>query len=230
MDTINDLAAEFGLWVIEDACQAHGASRNGNPAGSLGSAGAFSFYPTKNMGAFGEGGMVTTSNETVAEKVFALRNHGQSSRYNHQFEGLNARLDAVQAGILNEKLKLLPRWTETRLAMAGTYQAALAELEDIELPFTESRNTHVFHQFVIRTRQRDELRRHLTEKGIGSAVHYPVPLHLQPAYHELGYQPGAFPCAESASKEVLSLPLFEGLHEDEQKVVISAVKDFFETV
>jgi dTDP-4-amino-4,6-dideoxygalactose transaminase len=227
MGPIMEFARTRDLWVVEDACQAHGATCDGKPVGSIGTAGTFSFYPTKNMGAFGEGGLVTTPSETIAQKVLALRNHGQSARYNHDFEGFNARMDAVQAGILNEKLKLLPRWNEQRRATASLYRQELDGVGDLEFFNTTPGATHVYHLFTVRTRRRDELREHLTRAGIGSAVHYPVPLHLQPAYRQLGYGPGDFPVAEEYARTVLSLPLYQGIREEEARAVVKTITEFF---
>ncbi|MBN2431682.1 MAG: DegT/DnrJ/EryC1/StrS family aminotransferase [Acidobacteria bacterium] len=227
MREIMAIADKHGLWVVEDACQAHGAAYDGSPVGSIGTAGTFSFYPTKNMGAFGEGGLVTTPREDILHKVLALRNHGQSARYSHDFEGFNARMDAVQAGVLHEKLKRLPDWNEQRRQMAVLYRQELAGIGDLEFFATTPGATHVYHLFTVRTRQRDQLREYLTGQGIGSAVHYPVPLHLQPAYRPLGYGPGDFPVAEEYARTVLSLPLYQGIREEEVRTVIHTIQAFF---
>ncbi len=227
MDAILPIARRHGLWVLEDACQAHGATLHGRTVGSLADAGAFSFYPTKNMGAFGEGGFLTAQDENVAQKATALRNHGQSARYSHEFEGFNARLDAIQASVLDLKLKRLPEWNEARRRIAGRYIAELAGVGDIRTPATAPGATHVYHQFGIRTARRDDLKRFLAERKIGTAVHYPVPLHLQKAYAHLGWGEGSFPVSEACSRTVMSLPMFQGLTEDEAGAVVDAIRSFF---
>ncbi len=227
MPAIRKIAERHNLWVLEDACQAHGATLDGQPTGSLGTAGAFSFYPTKNMGAFGEGGMVTTNDEDIAQSVLALRNHGQSARYSHEFEGFNARLDAIQAAILNEKLELLPTWNQQRLATARFYIRELTGVGDVVTPHTTAGATHVYHQFTIRTAHRDALRAWLTEREIGTAIHYPVPLHMQKAYLDLGYVPEDFPVSLECSRTVMSLPLYQGITEEEAGAVVEAIREFF---
>lgn len=227
MDDILKVARARGLWVVEDACQAHGARLEGRGVGSMGDAGAFSFYPTKNLGAWGEGGFITTSSEDVARKAEALRNHGQSSRYSHDFEGYNARLDSIQAAILDLKLEHLPRWTSERVRIAGDYLRELSGVGDLALPEPAPGADHVYCLFTVRTSRRDDLRRHLGECGIGAAVHYPVPLHMQKAYSHLGYGEGRFPVSEACSRSVLSLPLFTGITGDEVGAVVQAVKRFF---
>lgn len=227
MDRINAIAEKHGLWVLEDACQAHGAALGERMVGSLGHAAAFSFYPTKNMGAMGEGGIITTRDEEVANRAMALRNHGQSSRYHHEFEGFNARLDAIQAAILNEKLRHLPRWNSQRSAAAARYREGLAGVGDLILPPVAPGATHAYHLFTVRTSRRDDLRAFLTEKGIGTAVHYPVPLHMQRAYARLGYAEDTFPVARDCAASVLSLPMFQLITDAEVDETIAAVRAFF---
>jgi dTDP-3-amino-3,4,6-trideoxy-alpha-D-glucose transaminase len=221
MGPIQEIARRHNLWVLEDACQSHGATLNGKVVGSLGSCAAFSFYPTKNMGAFGEGGFVTT------KRIQALRSHGQSVRYVHDFEGFNARLDAIQAGILNEKLKRLPAWNEERIRLAGVYQDGLAGVGDLVLPRPADGATHVYHLFTVRSQRRDALQSYLSQQGIGTAIHYPIPLHMQAAYQYLGHTPEDFPVSLACSRTVLSLPLYQGITEDEIAEVIAAVRKFF---
>jgi dTDP-4-amino-4,6-dideoxygalactose transaminase len=228
MDAIMDIARRRNLWVIEDACQAHGATLGGRPAGGLGTVGTFSFYPTKNLGATGEGGFVTTHSEEIAQKVLALRNHGQSARYAHEFEGYNARLDALKAAVLNEKLQRLPEWNRQRAHWADAYYAGLRNVGDLVMPPLTEGATHAWHLFSVRTARRDALRAFLTERGIGTAVHYPIPLHVQKAYLHLGYAPDDFPVSMECSRTVLSLPLFQGITEAEVAETIAAVKAFFD--
>lgn len=227
MDPIRKLAKAYDLTIIEDSCQAHGAeyfserSRNWESAGSMGKAAAFSFYPGKNLGACGEGGAVTTNDPAVAQTIRMLRDHGQSRKYYHQMEGYNGRLDAIQAGILRVKLDRLREWTEMRRDAANRYQELLADLSDrMVLPFQPSWARSVHHLFVIRVAERDAVMKHLAAEHIGTAIHYPIPLHLQDAYAGLGYRAGDFPTAERVSSEILSLPLFPGLTEEQQVRVV----------
>lgn len=218
MDPILDLASRYHLTVIEDACQAHGAEyfsrKEGRwlKAGSMGRAAAFSFYPGKNLGACGEAGAVTTNDEEIAKRVRMLRDHGQARKYHHEMEGYNGRLDSIQAGILAEKLKRLPEWNGLRREKAETYRELLAsEDHDLALPLEPDWARSVYHLYVVRAPQRDRLRSHLAEAGIDTGIHYPIALHLQEAYQDLGYREGDFPVAESAAREVLSLPIYPGL-------------------
>lgn len=227
MDAIMEIARRHRLWVLEDACQSHGATIGGRVVGSIGTCAAFSFYPTKNMGAFGEGGFVTTQDEALAKRIQALRSHGQSVRYVHDFEGFNARLDAIQAGILNEKLKLLPGWNEERVRVASTYLDGLSGVGDLVLPRPAAGATHVYHLFTVRTARRDALQSFLNQQGIGTAIHYPIPLHMQAAYQYLGLAPEDFPASLACSRSVISLPLYQGITEAEVGEVIGAVRKFF---
>jgi dTDP-4-amino-4,6-dideoxygalactose transaminase len=234
MDAILDLARGRGAAVIEDACQAHGAAYKGRPVGSFGDAGCFSFYPTKNLGACGEGGMVTTARADIAERVRRLRDHGQSEKYVHAEEGYNGRLDALQAAILRVKLKRLPAWNERRRALAARYQEGLRDVaagsaahwdgKGIVLPREAPGARHVYHQFVVRVRNRDRVRAALGEQGIDTAVHYPVPLHLQPCYAWMGLKQGSYPEAERAAREVLSLPLYPEMTDDQVERVCAALR------
>lgn len=231
MDPILDLAEKYGLMVVEDACQAQGADyfsrKHGcwRRVGTMGAAAAFSFYPGKNLGACGEAGAVTTNDAQIAERIRMLRDHGQARKYFHDVEGYNARLDAIQAGFLRQKLKHLADWTEQRRAAASRYyqlldEAGLGELADRQPDWARS----VYHLFVVRVPQRDRVREALAELNIGTGVHYPVPLHLQHAYHALGYQQGGFPVAEAAAASVLSLPMYPHLRLEQQQRVVDALK------
>jgi len=230
MDPILELAARYNLIVIEDACQAHGAeyfSKKDNTwkkAGSIGLAAAFSFYPGKNLGACGEGGAITTNDEKLAQLMRMYREHGQSKKYYHDVEGYNGRLDSIQAGWLTVKLRHLAKWNESRRALAHAYHKLLAELTDsvvlpIEAPFTKG----VYHLYVIRVQDREALQAHLTELGIGTGIHYPVPLHEQKAYRHLGYKLGDFPVTEKVAREIVSLPMFPQLTAEQQKFVADSV-------
>jgi dTDP-4-amino-4,6-dideoxygalactose transaminase len=232
MDPILALARRFNLKVVEDACQAHGATyfsykdNYWKLAGSMGDAGAFSFYPSKNLGACGEAGAVTTNNETIAAKVRMLRDHGQSKKYIHDIEGYNGRLDAIQAGILSVKLRHLPVWTEQRRKRAIRYRQLLQAIPEIVLPEELPYGKAVHHLYVIRVQDRDELQHDLTQASIGTGVHYPAPLHLQKAYAWLGYTLGDFPTAERAAAEVLSLPMYPQLTYEQQDRVVEALHKY----
>jgi dTDP-4-amino-4,6-dideoxygalactose transaminase len=230
------LGQEHGLKLIEDAAQAWGAEWQGKKAGGLGDAAAFSFYPTKNLSAAGDAGMVSTNSGEVAERVKILRQHGMRRRYYHDEIGWNARLDGMQGAILNVKLKYIAGWNEARRLVARRYhalfhaaglaEAGLYPAHGIILPHEVPGSHHVWHQYVIRTRRRDALRDFLTMRGIGSEIYYPVPLHLQEALMGLGYKEGSFPEAERAAHEVLALPIFPELGEDEQEIVVAAIAEF----
>jgi dTDP-4-amino-4,6-dideoxygalactose transaminase len=238
MDAIQELAERYNLFVVEDACQAHGAtyySRKNNrwmPAGSLGQAAAFSFYPGKNLGACGEAGAVTTPHAEVSVKIRKLRDHGQRQKYYHEMEGYNGRLDALQAGILATKLKYLPQWNQQRRALAQRYDGLFrSHTAEVILPYVSPQTPSVYHIYAIRVKHRDQLQAHLDQAGIGTGIHYPIPLHLQKAYAFLGYKEGAFPIAEQMAKEILSLPMypqFEGrLQKEVVKKVIEGVEGAF---
>lgn len=233
MDPILELAERYNLIVIEDACQAHGAeyfSKKDNrwkKAGSMGVAAAFSFYPGKNLGACGEGGAVTTNDGELARSMRMLRDHGQSQKYYHDLEGYNGRLDAIQAGILRVKLGQLDKWNEQRRACAARYQELLVSAnEGIILPYEPTGSKAVYHLFVIRVQDRIQLQKHLGEAKIGTAIHYPIPLHQQKAYAHLNFAEGSFPVTEKVAKEILSLPMFPGLTESQQGSVAKQVLDF----
>jgi len=233
MDTILEIAEAFKLLVVEDACQAHGAeyfsAREGRwkKAGSMGVASAFSFYPGKNLGACGEAGAVTSNDEAVALRVKMLRDHGQAQKYCHSIEGYNGRLDAIQAEIVQEKLKYLPDWNESRRMAAMRYRELLGALSyGVLLPWEAPYARAVYHLYVIRSGNRDQLRKHLGEVGIDTGIHYPVPLHLQDAYRHLGYRSGDFPVTERIAAELISLPMFPGLRADQQHYIANQVVDF----
>ena len=229
MDTIMAIAAEWNLMVFEDACQAHGAeyhSKKRNQwcrAGSMGKAAAFSFYPGKNLGALGEGGAITTDDDEIARICRQLRDHGQAQKYFHNMEGYNGRLDAIQCGFLSVKLKHLPEWTEARRCNAMRYNELLKSIRGVTVPFEPEWSKAVYHLYVIRVNNREVVQKKLADQGINTALHYPVPLHLQKAYTRLGYKKGDFPITEKAAAEILSLPMFPGLTEEQIKAVAGAV-------
>ena len=233
MDPILDLAERYGLKVIEDACQAHGAeyfSKKDNrwkKAGSMGLAAAFSFYPGKNLGACGEGGAVTTNDLNLARKIRMLRDHGQSQKYYHEMEGFNGRLDAIQAGILQIKLRHLSGWNESRRQAASRYRDLFVEANGGPLtPCEPDWTRSVYHLYVIRVPDRTGLIQHLAQANIGTGIHYPVPLHLQNAYKALGYKQGDFPVSELVAAEIVSLPMFPNLPSDQQERVVREVSNF----
>jgi|SRR6266571_4075529 len=223
-DALLELAGEFGLKVVEDACQAHGARYHGRACGTFGHAAAFSFYPGKNLGAMGEAGAITTNSGALAERCRVLREHGQRDRYIHiTGEGSNARLDALQAVVLSAKLSRLEAWNEARRQVASWYRARLAD-QEIVRPTERPGARHVYHLYVVQTPDRDSVRRSLDQNGVATGLHYPVPLHLQEAYAKLGYQPGAFPVSEALAGRALSLPIFPHMTGDQVDVVVGAVE------
>lgn len=221
------IARRHGLFVIEDAAQAHGARSDGIRAGGLGDIAAFSFYPSKNLGAYGDGGALVTNDAALAHRARALRHGGQHHTYEHVALGTNSRLDEIQAAILRAKLPHLDAWNERRRALAAQYDAGLAGLSDLALPAMPGGVEHVYHLYVVRSPHRDQLRAFLADRGIAAAIHYPCPVHLQPAYEALSYQVGAFPNAETAAQEVLSLPLFPQLSDGDATRVIDTVRSFW---
>lgn len=255
MNEINAIAEEFGLAVVEDAAQAIGATYSepritdhgprtmdhtprtmdhepgpSARAGTLGDLGCFSFFPTKNLGAYGDGGMIITDNDALADKLRMLRVHGSRPKYYHRMVGFNSRLDAIQAAILSVKLRHLDEWSTARGEVADRYDEELSGIEGIVIPFRAERRSHIFHQYTIRVLdgRRDELRDALKEQGIGTAIYYPLPLHLQECFENLGCKEGELPVSEKASREVLSLPVFPELTEEEQQSVVKAIKAFME--
>jgi dTDP-4-amino-4,6-dideoxygalactose transaminase len=230
MEPILKIAARRNLPVIEDAAQAIGAEWRGRKAGTIGQMGCFSFFPSKNLGGFGDGGMVTTNDPAPADRVRMLRVHGSREKYVHELVGFNSRLDALQASVLCVKLKYLEEWTKGRQRNAARYEALFKEsnlLDRATLPTVTAENRHVYNQYVIRVRRRDQLRAFLKEQGVGTEIYYPTPLHLQPCYRDLGYREGAFPQAERAAQESLALPIYAELTADQQAYVVETIKKFY---
>ena len=227
MDAIMQIAKKHQLFVIEDNAQAHGCRFNGQLTGSFGDANGVSFYPTKNLGAFGEAGAVTTMDQELAEKIKVLRNYGTHIRYYNEVKGYNNRIDELQAGLLSLKLKYMHKWTEERQSVAARYLEGLEGLGDIILPKTIDKAGHVYHIFLIRTHQRDALREYLENNGVGTLIHYPVPPHLQKCYSEMGYKIGDFPIAEEIANTCLSLPVYIGLKDVQIDWTIKKIRDFF---
>ena len=228
MDAVLDVAKRHQLHVIEDAAQAHGALYKGRACGSLGTAGCFSFYPGKNLGAYGDGGMITTHDAELAAKLRRLRHYGQDAKYHHDEKGLNARLDTVQAAVLNVKLRNLRNWNETRAKHAHRYRQLLEGVGDIRFQQQATFSTHIYHLFIIETDRRNEMQKHLSAAGIHTNIHYPIPIHLQKAYKDLGHKEGDFPHAERAAKRMLSLPMFSELTNAQINRVADSIKEFFD--
>lgn len=229
MAAINDIAKRNKIHVIEDACQAIGAVQQTKRAGVLGDVGCFSFFPTKNLGGFGDGGLMTTDDPDLADRLSMLRVHGSRVRYLHEAVGINSRLDALQAAVLQVKLKHLDRWTEGRRRNAERYRQLFTQanlLDRVTLPPTHPGNFHVYNQFTVRVSRRDELRNFLRERGVGSEVYYPLPMHLQNCYRDLGYPKGSFPISERAAEEVLSLPIYAELAENQRAYVVEQIHLF----
>ncbi|MGI6685265.1 MAG: DegT/DnrJ/EryC1/StrS family aminotransferase [Bacillota bacterium] len=226
MDKILDLAKKYNLIVIEDACQAIGASYKGKKAGSLGHAACFSFFPSKNLGAYGDGGMVVTNDEEAAETIKLLRVHGSKKKYFHEILGMNSRLDEIQAAILRIKLKYLDQWNNLRREKVALYKSLLGD-SGLILPFEEAWNFHIYHLFIVRSKERDRLKERLTQEGIGCGIYYPLPLHLQNVYLHLGYREGDLPETERASRETLALPLYPELKAEDIKTVCGVIKSYF---
>jgi dTDP-4-amino-4,6-dideoxygalactose transaminase len=226
VDAIAAICKKHNLPLVEDACQAHGAKYKGKPVGALGDISCFSFYPAKNLGAAGEGGALVTNNAAFAARARSLREHGSTVRYHHDEVGYNYRLEGIQGAVLGVKLKHLDGWTRGRQRVAARYAELLADTP-LKLPAVTAGNESAWHLYTVRTLRRDELKKHLDANGIGNAVHYPMPLHLQKAYAHLGHKPGDFPVAEQASREVLSLPMFPELTDVQIERVAAVVKGFF---
>jgi dTDP-4-amino-4,6-dideoxygalactose transaminase len=228
MRRVTQIAESQGLAILEDACQAHGAERDGLRAGSVGAAAAFSFYPAKNLGAFGDAGALVTNDARLASAACELREHGQREKYHHVTTGYTARLDTIQAAVLLHKLPVLDTWNQQRTDAVAYYCEALEGVGDLQLPPVAATSSPVWHLFVIRTARPSELADHLGREGVGTGRHYPQPPHLSEAYRALGHAEGAFPFTEQLAREALSLPLFPGISEEQLGVVVSAVRGFFD--
>lgn len=226
MDPLLEIAKRHGLKVIEDACQAHGAEYNGRRAGSLGDAAGFSFYYSKNLGAYGEGGFITTNDADLAAQIRKIRDHGSDTRYHHDLVGLNGRLDEIHAVVLRAKLPHLVTWNEQRRIHAKRYTNLLSGLA-ISTPIERAENCHVYHLYVIQAPRRDELQAWLKSRGISTGIHYPVPIHLQKAISFLGHRPGDLPVTEQAVSQILSLPMYPELADEEIEIVAEAIKAFY---
>jgi dTDP-4-amino-4,6-dideoxygalactose transaminase len=227
MDPIMRVAKQYNLFVIEDASQAHGAEYKSRKAGSIGDIGCFSFYPGKNLGAYGEAGAVVTNNSALAEKVRMFRDHGQSKKYYHDIIGWNARMDGIQGAVLNVKLKYLPGWTEARRTNAALYNKMISTVAGIKTPIESEKAKHVYHIYPILVRNREELITHLDKRGISSGIHYPVPVHLTDAYKFLGHKKGDFPVAEQCADKLVSLPMYPELTKDQIKYVVDSIAEFY---
>ncbi len=227
MDSIMEIANRYGLIVIEDACQAHGAKYGGKRAGSFGALGCFSFYPTKNLGGYGDGGIVVTDHKKYADRLRLLRSYGEKRRYHHVLKGGNSRLDELQAAVLRVKLRYLDRWNEERRRNAGIYTEMLAP-SGVVCPIENRAAKHVYHLYVIRTRKRDALQAFLKKRGVETLIHYPRPIHLQKAYGELEYRKGDLPLTKQSAQKILSLPFFPGITPSEMKEVAEAVQRFMD--
>lgn len=230
MDEIKKIADRHGLIIIEDCAQAHGAEYKGKKVGSFGKAACFSFFPAKNLGCFGDGGMVVTNDEEIAKKVLMLRNHGRVEKYAHEMEGVNSRLDEVQAKVLLVKLKYLDKWNEERREHADYYNTNLKNIESLKIPHISKWAKSVYYVYTIRTKNREELKKYLNDKGIASGIYYPLPLHLQPAYKYLGYSKGDFPETEKMADEILSLPIYPELNRKDQNLVIKYIKELYKKI
>lgn len=231
MAPILEVSKRTGVPVVEDAAQAIGARYRGTPVGGMGVVGCFSFFPTKNLGAFGDAGLITTADGALARKLRAIRQHGGEVKYHHNLVGGNFRIDALQAAILRVKLPYLDDWTAARRRNAQRYEALFKDAGlggTVMLPQRSADSTHVYNQFVVRVPERDRVRAHLQSSGIGTEVYYPVPLHLQPCFHELGYRAGSLPVAETAANEALALPIYGELTDAQQSSVVQAIANFFQ--
>lgn len=227
MDEINEIAQKHGLKVIEDAAQAIGSTYKGRMAGSMSDAGCFSFFPSKNLGCFGDGGLVTTNDEKLHKRLHGLRVHGGQIQYHHQEIGMNARLDALQAAVVSVKLPYLKSWTEGRRRNAQTYNKLFEKNNKVITPVEKSDRYHIYNQYVIKVEQRDRLKEYLADKNIGCSIYYPISLHQQKCFEYLGYLEGNFPVSEDAAKSTIALPIFPELTEEQIQYVAKAINDFF---
>ena len=225
MKRIREIADEHNLFLIEDAAQAHAAEWNGHQPGYYGDIASFSFFPAKNLGCFGDGGGVVTNNDELGEKLRLLVNHGRTTKYEHMIEGYNYRLDPIQAAVLNAKLPHLLKWTDLRRKHAIFYDNNLPE--NVHAPIEKKGAKHVYYMYEIRTKKRDELMQFLKGKGISCGIHYPIPLHLQPAYVNLGFKKGSFPVSETLAKEILSIPIYPELTADQRAYIVDNINQFF---
>ncbi len=226
MDEIKKIADQHKLIIIEDCAQAHGAKYKGKKVGNFSKAACFSFFPAKNLGCFGDGGMVVTNDEEISKKISMLRNHGRVEKYAHEMEGVNSRLDEIQAKVLLVKLKYLDRWNEARKEHADYYNINLKNIEGLKIPYLSKWAISVYYVYTIKIKEREQLAKYLKERGISSGVYYPLPLHLQPAYKHLGYEKGDFPETEKVAEEILSLPMYPELDKRKMDFIIEKIKEF----
>ncbi|MBI1804484.1 MAG: DegT/DnrJ/EryC1/StrS family aminotransferase [Ignavibacteriae bacterium] len=227
MNEIKKIALRYGLAIVEDACQAHLAGYDGKCVGHFGTAACFSFYPGKNLGAYGEAGAIITNDDALATKMRRLRDHGQVEKYKHEFWGHNYRMDGIQGAVLGVKLKYLRQWTDRRREIARRYHEYLRDVGDLTLPYEDPKSYHVYHLFVVRTKRRDVLQKYLADKEIGTSIAYPIPLHFQQAYRHLGYKKGDFPVSETVALECLSLPIYAEMSDEQVEFVAAAIRSFF---
>jgi dTDP-4-amino-4,6-dideoxygalactose transaminase len=228
MDRLSEIARKHGIWLVEDCAQAHLAQYKGTPVGGFGITSSFSFYPGKNLGAYGEGGAVATNDAQLARQLKMIRDHGSEVKYNHEILGHNYRMEGIQGAVLGVKMKYLQGWTDARRGHAKQYNELLKGLPDFVLPVESPGCTHVYHLYVVRTPHRDKLQKHLQERGVSTGLHYPIPLHLQKAFSHLGYRKGDFPVSEMAAGQVLSLPMFPELSAEQLGHVVESIREFFD--
>ncbi len=226
MDPIMEIARQHNLIVIEDCAQAIGATYKGRKTCTLGDIGCISFFPGKNLGAYGDAGAVLTNDDEIAKKIRMIRVHGSASKYQHLLLGINSRLDSIQAAVINVKLKYIDRWNEKRRQHAARYTKLLSDLKNVVLPYTPTYNVHTFHQYTLQVKDRDGFQNFLKEKGIATGIHYPIPLHLQPAFRSLGLKQGDFPISEQIARQVISLPMYPEIPADHQNYVVEQIHEF----
>ncbi|WP_132767809.1 DegT/DnrJ/EryC1/StrS family aminotransferase [Tepidibacillus fermentans] len=227
MDPILEIAEKHNLFVIEDAAQAIGAEYKGRKVGGFGDTACFSFFPTKNLGAYGDAGMIVTNDDQLAEKIRVIRVHGSKPKYYHHVLGYNSRLDEMQAAILNVKFPHLDAWSELRRKHAAYYTQLLSDLKEVVTPYEDENSYHIYHQYTIRVKDRDALQAYLKEQGVQTMIYYPLPLHMQPVFADLGYKEGDLPESEKAAKEALSLPMYPELRKEQQEYVVAKIKEFY---